>query len=208
MTNLSRRTLMSVAALAALAPAANSAFALDPAKNTKDMPMRNQKFALTREETLDVIRRTDHAVLSLADGTGEPYGVPITPILLDGKIYFHGAGMGDGRRNADIQQNPRGSICWIAQDRTNQPKLSVDFVSAIASGPIRIIKDKAEKTAIMRKILERHTPSVDINKEMNVRLEKIDKYTNVFEMKIEHLTGKAKDLGYLRFFGHNRPAQK
>lgn len=205
MTNLSRRTLMSVAALA---PAANSAFALDPAKNTKDMPMRNQKFALTREETLDVIRRTDHAVLSLADGTGEPYGVPITPILLDGKIYFHGAGMGDGRRNADIQQNPRGSICWIAQDRTNQPKLSVDFVSAIASGPIRIIKDKAEKTAIMRKILERHTPSVDINKEMNARLEKIDKYTNVFEMKIEHLTGKAKDLGYLRFFGHNRPAQK
>ena len=95
MINLSRRTLMSVAALAALAPAANSAFALDPAKNTKDMPMRNQKFALTREETLDVIRRTDHAVLSLADGTGEPYGVPITPILLDGKIYFHGAGMGD-----------------------------------------------------------------------------------------------------------------
>ena len=160
------------------------------------------------DQTLDVIRRTDHAVLSLADGTGEPYGVPITPILLDGKIYFHGAGMGDGRRNADIQQNPRGSICWIAQDRTNQPKLSVDFVSAIASGPIRIIKDKAEKTAIMRKILERHTPSVDINKEMNARLEKIDKYTNVFEMKIEHLTGKAKDLGYLRFFGHNRPAQK
>ena len=103
MTNLSRRSLMSIAALAALAPAANSAFALDPAKNTKDMPMRNQKFALTREETLDVIRRTDHAVLSLADGTGEPYGVPITPILLDGKIYFHGAGMGDGRRNADIQ---------------------------------------------------------------------------------------------------------
>ena len=199
MTNLSRRSLMSIAALAALAPAANSAFALDPAKNTKDMPMRNQKFALTREETLDVIRRTDHAVLSLADGTGEPYGVPITPILLDGKIYFHGAGMGDG---------PRGSICWIAQDRTNQPKLSVDFVSAIASGPIRIIKDKAEKTAIMRKILERHTPSVDINKEMSARLEKIDKYTNVFEMKIEHLTGKAKDLGYLRFFGHNRPAQK
>ena len=69
MTNLSRRSLMSIAA-----PAANSAFALDPAKNTKDMPMRNQKFALTREETLDVIRRTDHAVLSLADGTGEPYG--------------------------------------------------------------------------------------------------------------------------------------
>mgnify|MGYP001511275091 FL=1 len=70
MTNLSRRSLMSIAALAVLAPDANSAFALDPAKNTKDMPMRNQKFALTREETLDVIRRTDHAVLSLADGTG------------------------------------------------------------------------------------------------------------------------------------------
>ena len=67
MPNLSRRSLMSIAALAALAPAANSAFALDPAKNTKDMPMRNQKFALTREETLDVIRRTDHAVLSLAE---------------------------------------------------------------------------------------------------------------------------------------------
>jgi len=25
---------------------------------------------------------------------------------------------------------------------------------------------------------------------------------------LERLTGKAKDLGYLRFFGHNRPAQK
>ena len=149
MINLSRRKALTLAAAAALAPAASSAFAeTAEKKGTKDMPMRNQKFALTREETLDVIRRTDHAVLSLADGTGEPYGVPITPILLDGKIYFHGAGMGDGRRNADIQQNPRGSICWIAQDRTNQPKLSVDFVSAIASGPIRIIKDKEGKNFV------------------------------------------------------------
>ena len=45
---------------------------------------------------------------------------------------------------------------------------------------------------------------------MNARLEKIDKYTNVFEVKIEHLTGGGRiSATHLRFFfGHNRPAQK
>ena len=144
MINLSRRKALTLAAAAALAPAAtfvpaSSAFAeTAEKKGTKDMPMRNQKYALTRAECLKVIEHTDHAVLSTADSTGDPYGVPVTPFMYNGKIYFHGVGAGIGRRTANLTQNPRASMCWIAKGDTNEPELDVDYVSVIPSVSSRI----------------------------------------------------------------------
>lgn len=169
MTEISRRSAIALGAAAGLATFAEGAFATDAPKSTKDMPMKHTELALSKEECLYIIEHTDHAVLSTADATGEPYGVPVTPFMLNGKIYFHGIGMGEGRRNANLTQNPRGSLCWIAKQDINEPHLTVDYVSVIARGPIRIVTDAKEKEKFMRYLLARFTPSIDIDKAMAAR---------------------------------------
>lgn len=209
MINLSRRKALTLAAAAALAPAASSAFAeTAEKKGTKDMPMRNQKYALTRAECLKVIEHTDHAVLSTADSTGDPYGVPVTPFMYNGKIYFHGVGAGIGRRTANLTQNPRASMCWIAKGDTNEPELDVDYVSVIVSGPIRIVQDPKEKVELMRLMLARHTPSINVDKAIADRVKKIEMLTNVYELTPGHMTGKGTGSAYVSYFGHKRPETK
>lgn len=208
MTEISRRSAIALGAAAGLATFAEGAFAADAPKSTKDMPMKHTELALSKEECLYIIEHTDHAVLSTADATGEPYGVPVTPFMLNGKIYFHGIGMGEGRRNANLTQNPRGSLCWIAKQDINEPHLTVDYVSVIARGPIRIVTDAKEKEKFMRYLLARFTPSIDIDKAMAARTQKIALYMNVFEMTLENITEKAKDRGYMHYFGKQRPGKK
>ena len=172
------------------------------------MPMRNQKYALTRAECLKVIEHNDHAVLSTADSTGDPYGVPVTPFMYNGKIYFHGVGAGIGRRTANLTQNPRASMCWIAKGDTNEPELDVDYVSVIVSGPIRIVQDPKEKVELMRLMLARHTPSINVDKAIADRVKKIEMLTNVYELTPEHMTGKGTGSAYVSYFGHKRPETK
>lgn len=43
---------------------------------------------------------------------------------------------------------------------------------------------------------------------MAARTQKIALYMNVFEMTPENITGKAKDRGYMHYFGKQRPGKK
>ena len=208
MTEISRRSAIALGAAAGLATFAEGAFATDAPKSTKDMPMKHTELALSKEECLYIIEHTDHAVLSTADATGEPYGVPVTPFMLNGKIYFHGVGAGIGRRTANLTQNPRASMCWIAKGDTNEPELDVDYVSVIVSGPIRIVQDPKEKVELMRLMLARHTPSINVDKAIADRVKKIEMLTNVYELTPEHMTGKGTGSAYVSYFGHKRPETK
>ena len=64
----------------------------DEMTGSTDGPMsRKPERQLTKDEALFIINHTEHAVLSMADKADYPYGIPVTPIYLDGKIYFHGS---------------------------------------------------------------------------------------------------------------------
>lgn len=176
-------------------------------KSTKDMPLRRKNAEISEEECWNVINAVPHAVLATADSTGIPYGVPITPWVYEGKIYFHGAGANTGRRAENLKQNPYATLTYIARGKTNESKLDVDYVSVIVSGPVKVLEDKQEKVNMMRALMKRHTPSVDIEKEISKRELKIAAVTNIYELTPERITGKAKGPAYKEYFGKERPAQ-
>lgn len=175
-------------------------------KTTKDMPLRRKNAEISEEECWKVINDVPHAVLATADSAGIPYGVPITPWVYKGKIYFHGAGANTGRRAENLKQNPYATLTYIARDKTNEHKLDVDYVSVIVSGPVKLLEDKQEKINMMRALMKRHTPSVDIEKELSKRELKIAAVTNVYELTPEKITGKAKGPAYKDYFGKERQA--
>lgn len=210
MKNISRRKLLATGAAAFVTLSGSGLAAATDGKpqTTRDMPLRRKSAEITKQECFEVIKRVDHAVLGTADASGEPYAVPVTPFLVNGRLFFHGMGGNSGRKAEIIRQNPRVSMCFIAYAKTNAVKLDVDYVSVIVAGDVVEVKNKAEKVELMRKLMERHTPTHDINKAIAEREKKIELVTGIYEIKIRSITGKAKGAAYEAFFGRQRPAIK
>ena len=210
MKNISRRKLLATGAAAFVTLSGSGLAAATDGKpqTTRDMPLRRKSAEITKQECFEVIKRVDHAVLGTADASGEPYAVPVTPFLVNGRLFFHGMGGNSGRKAENIRQNPRVSMCFIAYAKTNAVKPDVDYVSVIVAGDVVEVKNKAEKVELMRKLMERHTPTHDINKAIAEREKKIELVTGIYEIKIRSITGKAKGAAYEAFFGRQRPAIK
>lgn len=60
----------------------------------KVYPMRRKDRQAGEEDILRILKENVYGVLSTISEDGWPYGVPVSYVYEDGKIYFHSATMG------------------------------------------------------------------------------------------------------------------
>lgn len=170
---------------------AANAFADEAKKSTKDRPLRRTERELTPEQTYEVIRATEHAVLSTADDDGNPYGVPVTPVLIDGALYFHSTGWAGGRKEDNMLMNPRVSLCFIGKSMTVPNLYTIDFASAIVTGRASKVTDEKERERVMREIVARLAPQ---NSKARNDIQFANRFALValWKVEIEKATGKAR----------------
>lgn len=186
MTKINRRAALVLGLGTAIIPALSSA----AEKKSSDGPMtRMKERELTRDEALFIIQHTTNAVVSTADKNGFPYGVPVTPVYLDGKVYFHGSNL--GRKGKNIEENPNISICWIGGQELAKGDFAVNYASAIVAGKAHLIKDREETKRILFKLVDRHIPHTDKEKEDYFKVYGPD--VHVWEVDIEKISGKARN---------------
>ena len=192
-----QRRKMLAAGLAAAATFAGTVQAAEP-KST-ERPVRRTDYLLSDEEAWYVIKNTPHAVLGTCDKAGIPYAVPITPLLLDGKIYFHGTKDTKSRKFENLKQNPNVSIVWIGTDPIKEDEFTVKYVSAMVAGKARLITDRAEMQRIFEAYTARFTPSQSKEKQLETIKGSINDVA-LWEITVEKLSGKAKAKS--PFFDH------
>ena len=89
LTTAAAGTLLLTGCASHIDAASESVAVKTSAAQSTDREVRRKDYLLTEQEACYVIEHTNNAVLGTADASGTPYAVPITPLLLDGKIYFH-----------------------------------------------------------------------------------------------------------------------
>ena len=148
--------------------------------------MRRFKQQLTETETLDILRRSTSGVLSLCGDDGMPYGVPLSHVYDDGKLYFHSAVM--GHKVDLIRQNQNASFTVIAKDEIHPERYTTYFQSAIAFGKVRIIEDEHRKREILETLGRRCNPTdpEGLSKEIKTGINRC----LALEMSIDQITGK------------------
>ena len=160
-------------------------------ETTKNRPVSRADRALTREQALEVVRASAHCVLSTCDAAGVPYGVPVTPVLSNGAIYFHSTAMPQSRRRENLLANPEASLCFIAKDKVLPALFSVDYASAIVAGRACLVTDEEERLAAIRAIIARHAPGNP--PELNERtIADVMPALQIWKIQIESITGKAR----------------
>lgn len=172
------------------APLATGTAAARAAEST-ERPMRRMDRSLTQEQILEAIRRTEHAVLSTADASGTPYGVAITPVYVDGVLYFHSTAQG-GRKADNMKQNPRVSVFWMAKGDTDPKAFAVDYVSVVAAGTASLVTDEAEREKAMMAFCAVHA-SGRTAKEHLSKFKMGGKGIQVWKITISKLTGKSRN---------------
>lgn len=148
--------------------------------------MRRFRQKLTDEESVDLLRRATSGVLSLCGKDMRPYGVPLSHVFHEGKIYFHSAL--NGHKLELIRENENVSFTVIAEDEIHPEKFTTYFRSVIAFGTMKIIDDELCKKGILKVIGERFNPEdkSGLTKEIISGLSRC----YVLEMTIERITGK------------------
>lgn len=148
--------------------------------------MRRFKQLLSEEESEQILRSTTSGVLALCGEDMQPYGVPLSHVYDNGKLYFHSAL--NGHKIDLINKNSNASFTVIAKDEIHPETYTTYFRSVIVFGKILIIENDIEKERILEILGHRCNPSDD--ESLSKEIKKGFNRCLVIEMTIERMTGK------------------
>ena len=153
------------------------------------MEMRRKDRALSIEETKDILSNAEYGVLSTVSADGMPYGVPISFAYNEDKIYMHCSAAG-GHKINNLMDNQSACFTAVGQTELLPDKFGTKYLSAIAFGNIRIVREDDDKKKAMMAILEKYSPEYMEQgiKYMEAALSKVF----VLELQIQALTGKGR----------------
>lgn len=149
--------------------------------------MRRKDRQLEANEIKDILQKNKYGVLSTIGEDGYPYGVPLTYIYEDEKIYFHCAV--EGHKLENISFSNKVSFCVVCDTEILPEQFSTRYQSVIAFGEIKELSEN-DKENILRKVVEKFSPDF-LEKGANY-IQAAKERARVFELKIEHITGKSR----------------
>lgn len=156
------------------------------------MEPRMQKYQLTREEMLDVIDRSDCAVVCTNNGDGYPYGTPVNVIRIGEHLYFHGRSR--GTRTSNILRDPRCSVTFVEErgyDCVGDCACDTEtlFRSVFVFGRMSVVEDEALKREVLTALTEKLIPGRSSDRMPQERIA----MTGVYEVTVESMTGKYRN---------------
>lgn len=151
--------------------------------------MRRKDRQLPAEIAWDILQKCPWGVLSTAGADGQPYGVPVNYVLLDGAIYIHCAG--EGHKLDNIRANSKVSFTAVSMAQTLSAEFSTAYESAVAFGTARKV-DGDEKFRALMAFIEKFSPA---HSEAGAAyVQRAGAATHMIRIDIEHITAKSRKM--------------
>lgn len=148
--------------------------------------MRRKRQQLSAEKTEAIFEQGTHGVLSLIGDDGYPYGVPISYVYADNKIYIHSAL--EGHKIDAIRACDKVSFTVVDADDIVADEYTTYFRSAIAFGRARILEDREEKMKALRLLGDHYNPGQE--QALEAEISKGFERLHIIEISIENMSGK------------------
>ncbi len=147
--------------------------------------MRRHGQQLSDEECIDILINEPRGVLALLGDDDYPYALPMSHVYVDGKIYFHGAK--EGHKIDAIKRHSKVSYCVTDRGIKAEDSWWYTFKSVIVFGKITTLTDNDDKIYRLTHLGNKFFPTPE---ETENEIERLLDRTEVFEITIEHMTGK------------------
>ena len=147
--------------------------------------MRRKKQKLTEKQCIDILKRAKTATLALHGDDGYPYSVPVNYVYLDGKIYFHGAK--EGHKADAVNRCDKVCLTVWNQGFKKEGHWEWNPTSVVVFGKVKPVTENNIFEDRLRKLAAKYYPTTD---EIEEEMEHSASRTQLFAIKIEHMTGK------------------
>lgn len=158
----------------------------------KSHAMRRNDRRQNEDFARKVASEAPYGTLLTATPSGEPYGVPVSPVIEGNKIYFHGAA-GAGRKFEALCANPRCAMVFVSMSAPDEPAFSMNYASALMEGRPTLVTDEIEKMHALWLIGGRWAGSQPIAKR-RAYIEGDMAKCDVWRIDVEAISGKSRDM--------------
>ena len=120
-------------------------------------PMRRKDREMDEAFALSLLANCAYATLSMSDGAGNPYAVPVSPVMEDRTVYIHCAVA--GKKLELLARCPRVCLSCVGRTKVLEADYSMAYESAIALGVATLVEDAEERRHALRLICEKYAPT-------------------------------------------------
>lgn len=130
------------------------------------------------------LKQAEYAFLALSDA-GQPYCIPVSPVLIDNAVYFHSA---DAGYKVDVMgANPKACISCVNYAKRDEDNLTMWYTSVVATGTIELVEEKEEKRLALDEICNKFAPN---NAKGHMCAENAGPRVYVYKMVVAGISGK------------------
>ncbi len=150
-------------------------------------PTRRAKRTISDEDARSLLAKGRRATLAVNGDDGYPFAFPID-YRFDAdanKIYFHGAKA--GQKVDALRRSDKVCLTVMGNERLEDGEWAPYVQSVVVFGRCRLVDDTAKTEAEVRRLALKYYPSAE---EVERELEKYLSAVQLYEIEIEHLTGK------------------
>lgn len=150
--------------------------------------MRRSDREMSADFGRQVVDKCLYAVLSMLDGEGKPYAVPLSIVRQGDAVYFHAAKKGE--KTDCLRANPSVCLVCVGDVRLLPREFSAEYESAIIRGIAAEVVEMDEKKTALRLLSERYAGSN--MSEFEDTWERFAEATAVWRVDIESITAKRR----------------
>ena len=148
--------------------------------------IKRTKQSLSKEKCLEIINENTGGVLSVSGDNGYPYGVPMSYVYDNNKIYFH-CGQ-NGHKIDGIKRNNKVCFTVIGADKIVPEEFNTYYSSVIIFGKANIVEDLDLKRKALVLLSDKYSP--DFKEESTAEINKFFDTVCIIELEIEDMQGK------------------
>lgn len=149
--------------------------------------MRREDRKIEEREMEEILKKAEYGILSTISEDMTPYAIPVNFVYIEKKIYFHCA-KGVGHKLKNIKNKPHVCFTVVGETTVLEAQFAMLYESVVAFGTAKEVE--VEKKEILKKILEKYSSSY--MQEGMVYLEGTAEKAAVYEIEVEHMSGKAR----------------
>lgn len=135
----------------------------------------------------DLIKKSRRGILAVNGDNGYPYAIPINYLYSEEnqKIFFHGSKV--GHKVDAIKKSDKVCFTVYGNEQIKEETWAPYVQSALVFGRCKLIEDEDRAMIVLKDFAMKYYPSeIMVEEEMK----KAAKATQMFEITIEHISGK------------------
>lgn len=150
-------------------------------------PNRRKKREISTEAAKALLKNSRIGVLAVNGDDGYPYAIPVNYVYVeeDEKIYFHGSKV--GHKIDSIRKDSKVCFTVYGDEVIKDLEWAPYVRSAVVFGKCILTEGLEKNVSLVRKLAEKYYPNTEL---IDEEIASDGKVVQMFEIEIEHLTGK------------------